>query len=173
MYTMEANSYADNLTTCIGCGAAVPRIEGPTHPYIGASPGCWLTYTNVLEQEYGPLACPSAHRLTVDAYAAQHPGVPSPAAIRSVATHLIGLYVVLETGLNAQLATMALRYALRRRDAFHWLDPPRCLGDVTILDVVGTWNLDDHERVVRDWARSVWAAWSPHHATVKRWARDV
>lgn len=27
---------------CPGCGALVPSSDGPTHPYLGASPGCWV-----------------------------------------------------------------------------------------------------------------------------------
>ena len=73
---------------CAGCGALVPVTDGPTHPYIGASPGCWAIYGEVLAREYGEYAYPPVHRLTVDAYAAQHPGVPSRRSIQSVAIHL-------------------------------------------------------------------------------------
>ena len=30
---------AQQLVRCVGCGAPVPDIDGPTHAYIGASPG--------------------------------------------------------------------------------------------------------------------------------------
>ena len=90
-----------NLRPCVGCGALVPEIEGPTHRYLGASPGCWAVYGEVLEKEYGDyLRYAPVHRLTVDAYAAQHPGVPSPQSIQSVAVHLIRLHLVLERGLR-------------------------------------------------------------------------
>jgi ribosomal protein S18 acetylase RimI-like enzyme len=86
----------------------VPAGDGPTHRYIGAAPG-----------------------LTVDAYAVQHPGVPGPQAIRSVAGHLIALHFVLERDVAPDRATRALRWAATKRDAFRWLDPPPSPGPLT------------------------------------------
>jgi hypothetical protein len=48
--------------------------------------------------EYGPLDYPDVHRLTVDTYAVQHPGRPTPQTIQSVTVHLISLSCVLERG---------------------------------------------------------------------------
>ena len=76
---------------CFGCGALVPKKNGPTHQYIGASPGCWEIFGEVLAKEYEEYDYPPVHRLTVDAYAAQHPGTPSKKSIQSVAIHVIGL----------------------------------------------------------------------------------
>ena len=98
-----------NLIPCVGCGALVPDVAGPTHPYIGASRGCWAIYGEVLAKEYGEYGYPPVHGLTVDAYAAQHPGTPSRQAIQSVAVHLIALYLVLERGYGFARATEALR----------------------------------------------------------------
>jgi hypothetical protein len=95
---------------CPGCGALVPDTDGPTHPYIGASPGCWAIYGEVLAREYREYAYPPVHRLTVDA--AQHPGVPSRGSIRSVALHLISLYLILERGYEPERATAAIRDVL-------------------------------------------------------------
>lgn len=81
---------------CRGCGALVPDTEGPTHRYLGASPGCWAVYGEILEKEYSDYRYWRAHRFTVDAYAVQHPGESSPPAIQSVAVHLISLYLMLE-----------------------------------------------------------------------------
>jgi hypothetical protein len=30
-----------------------------------------------------------------------------------------------------------------------------------------------HARLVRAWAEDVWAAWSPHHETVRRWIEQI
>ena len=95
---------------CPGCGTLVPDTDGPTHPYIGASPGCWAIYGEVLAREYGEYAYPPVHRLTVDA--AQHPGVPSQGSVRSVALHLISLYLILERGYEPERATAAIRDVL-------------------------------------------------------------
>ena len=63
---------------CTGCGALVPDTPGPTHRYIGASPQCWALFGEVLAREYSDFRYASVHQLTVDSYAAQHPGTPSP-----------------------------------------------------------------------------------------------
>lgn len=122
------------LPPCHGCGALVPDEDGPARRYLGASPGYWAFYGEVLAREYGdyPRYAP-VHRLTVDAYAAQHPGTPSPQSTRSVAVHLTRLY--LERGLPHEEANAAMLRISSRSDGFVWLDPPRSLGDVTVLDV--------------------------------------
>ena len=52
----------ETLRRCVGCGAVVPDIDGSTHPYIGASAGCWEIYGQVLAKEY---RYPPVHRLIV------------------------------------------------------------------------------------------------------------
>src|SRR5690349_15169292 len=69
------------LVACVGCGAMVPDIDGPTHRYLGASPGCWQIYGEVLAGKDGVMP----HRLLVDVYAAQHPGVEGKQSSQSVA----------------------------------------------------------------------------------------
>ena len=159
---------------CFGCGAQVPDLAGPSHAYIGASPGCWKLYGDVLAREYGEFRYPPVHRMTVDAYAAQHPGIPGPKAVRSVATHLIALCLMLERNASFETTTETMRRALARAPNFRWLDPPKPGdGDMTILDVVPASNLDDHTKRVRHWASSVWRAWSPHHVTVRAWLDEA
>ena len=86
------------LRLCQGCGALVPDVDGPTHRYIGASPGCWAVYGELSEKEADNFCYMRSHQMTVDTYCAQHPWTPSPQAIRSVAVHLVGLYLRLERG---------------------------------------------------------------------------
>lgn len=157
---------------CVGCGAPVPDVSGPTHRYLGASPGCWSAYGEVLEREYADYSRFAAvHRLTVDAYAAQHPGTSSPQAIGSVGVHLVRLHLQLERGLPHGRANAAmLDISSRLKDDFVWLDPPSHPGDVTVLDVLAAREPDEHMGRVRGWAASVWEAWASHHETVRRWA---
>lgn len=75
---------------CFSCGALVPKTEGPTHDYMLSLPGCWAVYGEVLAREYERPSYMVNHRLTVDAYAVQHPGEPTRAATRSVWLHLVG-----------------------------------------------------------------------------------
>ncbi len=159
------------ITPCCGCAALVPDIDGPIHPYIGASPGCWAIYGEVLAKEYGEYRHPFVHRLTVDAYAAQHPGMPSRQSIQSVAIHLISLFLIIERRFDFAKITEAIRRALKHRDRFVWLEPPASLGDITILDVQKARSLKEHIRRVQKWAESVWEAWAPHHAAIQGWAK--
>jgi hypothetical protein len=156
------------ITSCMGCGALVPSVDGPRHPYIGASAGCWAVYCEVLAKEFGEYRYPPVHRLTVDAYAAQHPGMPGPQSIKSVNIHLISLCLVLEQGVTYKEATQAMGRVLAGRPRFFWLDPPASLGDITVLDVCKARDLVEHTQYVERWAKSVWRAWSPHHVTVYR-----
>jgi hypothetical protein len=156
-------------TRCIGCGGAVPRMDGPTHRYMESSPGCWHLYGLVLAREYADPAFGVLHRLTVDAYAVQHPGHPSPQSIQSVSVHLLSLCLVLERNLAAAYATRVMAEATRAKDRFVWLTPPESLGEVTVAAVAGAAAAHEHAERVRAWARSAWAAWSPHHPTVRSW----
>lgn len=142
----------DPTERCAGCGATVPRSDGPTHEYIGASPGCWAIFTAL-----------GTNQLIVDAYAAQHPGTPSRRSIQSVAVHLISLFLQLEHGATPARARDAIRAALAIAYRFVWLDPPKWDDALTIVDV--------HDATsARVWAESVWRAWAPHHDAVRAWA---
>jgi len=153
----------------------VPDINGPTHRYMGASPGCWALYSK-LSEEAGDFRYMRSHQLTVEAYCAQHPGVPSPQAVRSVAVHLVGLHLQLERGLPTQelyvarqrVATLGKQGKLGLR----WLDPPASRGAVTVLDTFAAKDPVEHMRRAQGWAESVWEAWTLHHEVVRRWAAD-
>lgn len=164
-----------NLQTCPGCGVMLPAIGGSTHRYIGASPGCWSAFGEISEKEYGDFRYARVHGLTVDTYCAQHPGEPSPQAVRSVAVHLVGLCLQMERDLRPdELYAVHKRIsslAKKREKSIHWLNPPTSLGETTILYVLDAGGPDEHAGRVREWARSVWEAWSPHHETVRRWAK--
>ena len=158
----------ERFVHCQGCGAQVPGLEGRPHKYIGASAGCWEVYGRVLAKEYGEYGYPAhTHRLTVDAYAVQHPGTPSRQSIQSVNAHLASLCLVLERGLTGRQATSALARIAVRAGEFAWLEPPVPNGALTVLDVAAAADLEEHERLVRRWAEGVWAAWQEHHAHVR------
>jgi hypothetical protein len=163
----------DKVERCYGCGALVPLSEGATHPYIGAAPGCWELYGEVLVRGYGDRGGPADNRMAVDTYAVQHPGVPSRRSIQSVAAHLISLCCVLERGSDLSRANDIIRKALERPDRFFWLEPPQDWGGMTIVDVYGARDIEEHSRLVQEWTRLVWNAWAPHHGTVRRWADQI
>lgn len=154
---------------CLGCGGMFPDVDGPVHRYMASSPGCWAAYGEVLAREYSDPRLLEVHRLSVDAYAVQHPGSPSDQSIRSVGVHLVRLCLFLEHGLSPEDANRAMLEAGRRKHEFVWLEPPASLGKTTVADVVATSPVGRHRSVVQEWARDAWAAWSPHHETVRSW----
>ncbi len=154
---------------CIGCGGMVPNIEGPTHRYMESSPGCWQLYGEVLSLEYSDRAFATWHRLTVDAYAVQHPGHESRQTKQSVCVHLMSLCLVLEHGADTVHATRAIGEAVKQKDRYIWLVPPASLGDITVANVAPIATAQEHVRAVREWAKSAWAAWAPYHDLVRGW----
>ena len=161
------------METCPGCGLVLHQVDGAAHAYIGASVSCWALYGEVLAREYGALRYPECHRLTVDAYAVQHPGVPGPQSRRSVGGHLVTLCLQIEHGRSADDATRSLGAFLDHRPDLPWLDPPDYRGELTVRDVVATSGLAEHSACVERWARGVWEGWAPHHRTVQRWVREA
>ena len=158
---------------CVGCGVMFREHGGPTHRYMESSPGCWAAFGEVLAREYSDPAYGLLHRLTVDAYAAQHPGRQSPQAIQSVAGHLISLSLVLERGVDMRRATSAIRTAASRKNFFPWLSPPSSRGDTTVADVLRASDAEEHLAAGDAWAKAVWLAWSAHHDTVRLWVSEV
>src|SRR5512143_2977770 len=129
---------------CLGCGALVPDIEGPTHEYMLSAPGCWSLFNQVAVKQY-EIATFDLRRLAVDAYAVQHPGTTDRRAVQSVAVHLISLYFVLERGLTPTEATGKMRHALMDKSRFVWLQPPPSMGEITVADVVNVIDPAEHE----------------------------
>lgn len=78
-----------SLISCMWCSGAFPEVAGPTHKYMQSTPGCWAAFGRVLAREYGDQRYFAVHRLTVDAYAIQHPGIPSRQSIQSVSHALM------------------------------------------------------------------------------------
>ena len=153
------------LSACPGCGLELPPSNGPTHAYIGASPACWALYGELLASQYARYEA-GAHRMTVDAYAVQHPGVPERRTIRSVALHLTRLCLMLERGVPGEDAAR-LMVLVGEHAPMRWLDPPEPNGSLTVREVLGG------EATVEAWANDVWAAWAPHHDTVRGWVTNL
>lgn len=156
---------------CPGCGAVVRAPAGAPPPHLLASPGCWSVYGDVVGREHGEWGNPPIHRLTLDSYAAQHPGSdPSRRAAAATAGHLIALHLWLERGIEAGRIPRELGRVVSNPSDFHWLEPPPAGAGLTIMDVVGGSSLKDHEARVERWARSVWESWADHHETIRGWA---
>ncbi|MCB0213647.1 MAG: hypothetical protein KDJ52_30175 [Anaerolineae bacterium] len=160
---------------CPGCGVHLPQIDGPTHRYIVASAGCWAMFSALLNAGEPPLAPAPTNTLLIDAYAAQHPGPPSPQVIQSVAVHLITLYGVLVKGVAVDNALWIRQQALHpgktgKKDRFEWLASPDLFDTVTVADIVKQTTPAARTEQVARYVTSVWDAWSkPHGAIIADW----
>lgn len=153
------------VETCVGCGGEFTVMDGPIHRYMTSSAGCWSRYGEVL----GVLAirpnAQVARQLCVDAFAAQHPGTPNPQAIQSVAVHLLNMheYFVRER-------PVAPPRLVGHKGAFRWLTPPSFAGSRTVRGVPTEGSTDILELAAREWALSVWQAWSSEYGQIASWA---
>src|SRR6266536_812239 len=166
----RAQLEARGLSVCPGCGLQLPLHGGPTHAYVGASPACWSLYGQ-LPMAFGMTAVgDTVRRLVLDTYAVQHPGTPQMRSVQSVAVHAMGLCVLLERGGEERRVKPVLgRRPTRRAPALHWLEPPRPNGTLTVRGILGAEGAENYATAVKAWAADVWAAWEPHHNTVRRW----
>jgi len=160
-------------SACPGCGAVFPEVDGPTHPYMESSPACWAAFCEVLAREYSTPELFGIHRLSVDAYAVQHPGTPSRQSVQSVTLHLLRLLLQLERGLPPERANDAMLALAEQKARFRWLEPPPSLGAVTVADVVPCTEVEAHAAAVRAWAASALAAWLPHRPTLEEWLEKL
>jgi len=162
-----------SLEACVGCGALLARIDGPTHRYMTSSPACWAAFTTLGALQPPPVNTPFG-ALLVDAYAVQHPGTPSNQTINSVAIHLMVLYGVLVRG-DAPDQALELRQRPGRRtrvpkhERFHWLTPPSFGSVLTVADVLHA-DESARPRVMEAWVRAVWSVWAQvHEPQVAAW----
>ncbi len=157
---------------CRGCGVNFGDEAGPTHRYMLSSPGCWAAYGRHLAREYQDQAYYRLHRLSVDAYAVQHPGEDTPQSRASVGVHLSRLFLLLELGWPMERANDAMAAISAKKRSYPWLAPPESRGERTVRDVLEAASPAEHEARVREWTESVWAAWNEHHATVRAWVNE-
>lgn len=162
----------DTIDTCPGCGLELEPGDGPTHPYMLSSPGCWALYGELLAREYeNPEYFGPSHALTVHCYAVQHPGRDERRARQSVALHLAAICLVVERGVPAP-DTVALmkRIAPDERERLPHLAPPEPNGTLTVRDALQARSAEEHHETIRAWAADLWEAWAPHHEAARRWA---
>jgi hypothetical protein len=89
----------------------------------------------------------------------------------------MGLCTILERGVHTEPRLMHLRERERKSAPrtldLHWLAPPRPNGTLTVRGPLEAKGKDEHAAAVEAWARDVWAAWKPHHETVRGWLDQV
>lgn len=161
-----------HTTPCPGCGTELPSFDGPVHRYMDSSPACWAKYGELLVREYENPEYMAAHRLTVDAWAVQHPGRPSAQSIQSVAVHLVSLHAVLEMSMSHREATALIKMCAEK-GRFEWLEPPVAPHWLNVLQPLAATSAAEHSTMVREWACSAWKAWTQHHKQIRTWASHI
>jgi len=137
---------------CAGC-------EAGAGPYV-PSPECSAAALVIAEREFADQAYFAVHRLTVAAYALQH---PDSVREHSLAVHLGALHGAIELGLDVATNGRRIR---RLSDELRSHPPGRLArpadrGAITVTDVVAARSATEHCAVVRRWAAEVHRAWSP------------
>ena len=153
---------------CPSCGATVDDVDGPTHPYLVASAGCWAGFGALQARELEQWGYPPVHGLAVDAYAASHGGDGRERRDRqSVVVHLVALCAVLERGASAEARIALLQRLTTPKRDFPRLARPPGFPALTFAHAAGAGDLDEYTSRVRAWARSVWDFWAQAHPTVR------
>lgn len=158
---------------CFACGGLFAgEPGGPTHAYMASSPGCWAAYGEVLAREYAdPALFARCHRLTVDAFAVQHPGDPAERRARqSFWIHGASLWMVLRLGRPHAEATAALKRLAH--GAFAATPPAPSPFAFTHADVLAA-PLAEHEARVAAWAEAALAGCSGAHHDFAALAREA
>jgi Family of unknown function (DUF5946) len=160
---------SESLEPCVGCGVFLPVMpDGPVHRYMTSSAACWAIFNSLNDPER-PLEFAPFNALIVDAYAAQHPGVPtSQQAINSVAIHLMTLQGILEKNFKPDQGLWLRQRpgrsgSIDHHSRFHWLTPPSFANCLTVANVAAGETPSERSRVVEAWVRDVWKTWSEMH----------
>ncbi len=157
---------------CPGCGVLLPVSDWPVDRRRNASASCWERYTAVLamEAEHMPVLG-RLHQLTVDTYAAQHPGPQVPAI--SLPFALIGLHLALEDGWTGVAVRAAHGWLAERGGEWPAFSPPAGRGSLTAADVAEARGPEQHAALIDRWAAVTWDAWRDEHPRVRAWASEV
>jgi len=158
-----------DVQVCPGCGSRLAAVGGPTHAYMISSTACWAAFNAVIAREFENPDLMPVHRMSVDAWAVQHPGDGSRRAIQSVGLHLARLWVQLDRGLEGEAANRVMSGFARRKAELPEL-PPRTCYTMTVADVIAAEEPSAHRAGVRQWAEAVWMDWADQHDFIRRWA---
>ncbi len=154
---------AEATAPCPSCGA----------PGVGGLEGCRAVFDRVLEREFSDPEYFSAQGLTVNAYSLQHPEQFMKSS-KSAAAHLAWMCWSMERGRATHMP----------RPLKAWVDGPRTYtrvppppagarGEMTVASIVDAVDAAGYELRAAEWARSAWAAWSPHWDQARAWVQEA
>jgi hypothetical protein len=134
------------------------------HDYIGAIPECWQIYTEILSKEFSDPEYFKVHRITVDAYCAQHIGNQDDRRARQSANvHLIALYLTFEKKVTGEEVLKFLQKATKIKRDWPSLLQRSHPQWLTINDIIKAKDAPAHCDRVRRWGQCVWDAYDDCH----------
>ncbi len=142
---------------CEDCGAIV--AEGRA--------GCLKLFEEILAREFSDYRYGRAHRLTVDAYALQHPDRYMRSG-KSFAAHLTGMCAAIEHGDAVTVNRMVQKWLSGNPRIDKPAHIPARRGNMTVSYVHSAPDADQHVSRVKEWAREVWGAWAEHYDLARR-----
>ena len=137
--------------TCAGCGL---EIAGGTAGCQALADACWA-------REFGHVLYFRVHRMSVDAYALQHPDRYCASA-KSLAAHLAGLCCAFEHPGERALLDSLQRW-LSGNPSLDKPPWPAWRGALTVASVDVEAGPEAYGAAVERWARCTWEAWAPLH----------
>ena len=161
----------DTNQTCPSCGI-IAEPAGGTSPRLNSSAGCWTLYCRILEKEFSNPDYLVSHRVTVDAYGAQHPDLTCPRGIRSLRAHLVSLYLTCGLGWDGAQSRLAMgRLGASRHLPETKFERPNVFSSIKVDTSLLATDPLEHRRLTRVWAQSVWKSWSASHQGISDLAR--
>lgn len=129
--------------------------------------GCWELLSELLIREYPDGMIGGVGFMGGDAHALQHPEIHGK---KNNAAHLLRLTWLFDYNQVAQAGTVPRwwQQALQGANTMPWLEPPQDRGQITVADVAAAQSAHAAAALMEPWARSVYAAWHPHHAWARR-----
>lgn len=146
---------------CPDCSASV----------MGGRDGCQSLFDELMLRAYSDPLYAATHSLALDAYCMQHPERYCRSA-KSYAAHLTRLCCGLEHD-GDQKVYEAIQKSLNGAVAFEKPEALDHRGQMTIADLLPASCVEEHSRLVKEWAASVWEAYASQHDIARSWIKDA
>lgn len=154
--------------TCPGCGLIHPDLGLPRPPERRMTGECAAEAALVMAAFYqGELI--SGRQYVIDALACQHPDRTTRRAVQTTALCLMTMDLYFECDQPVGDGSAMHQEQMRTHpDIFVALDAPDLTTALSHRHVAAGPH-DEYADRAEQWARTVWAAWAPHHRQVRKW----
>lgn len=154
-----SSSQAASEERCPDCGASVS----------GGREGCQALFDEVMLRAYSDPLYAATHSLALDAYCMQHTQRYCRSA-KSYAAHLTRLCCGLEHNGDHKVYE-AIQKSLNGTVVFERPEAPDHRGQMTVADLPAATDVEEHTRLVKEWAESVWKAYAAQHDIARGWIK--